>query len=102
MKYFAAVAILALMSSGAAWGQVYGGEDDPYQQSPFASNSYVPPAPETPAPATATPATPAPAVSNSVAAPQSGTAQQAAAAITGTGNSGQDAKLKTGAQAPAP
>ena len=43
MKYFAAAAILALMASSAAWGQVYGGEDDPYQQSPFASNSYVPP-----------------------------------------------------------
>jgi hypothetical protein len=85
MKYFAAAAILALMASSTAWGQVYGGEDDPYQQSPFASNSYVPPPQETPAPASGAPATvatPASATSAPAAAattPDSGKPQQAAA-----------------------
>jgi hypothetical protein len=83
MKYFAAAAILAMMASSAAWGQVYGGEDDPYQQNPFASNSYVPPPQETPAPANSTPATAAPATSAPAAAvtpADSAKPQQAAAA----------------------
>jgi hypothetical protein len=60
----AAILTLALWSN-AALAQVYGGEDDPYQQNPFASNTYVPPTPDanaatpasnTPATATTTPA----------------------------------------------
>lgn len=83
MKYFAAAAILAMLASPAAWGQVYGGEDDPYQQSPFASNSYVPPPAEPAQPATAAPATPASAIPAPAAAPATpdlAKPQQAAAA----------------------
>ena len=79
MKNLAAAAILAFAASGSsALGQVYGGEDDPYQQNPFASNSYVPPPPEPaarPAPA------PGPS-STALATPQQGAAtppQKAAA-----------------------
>jgi hypothetical protein len=62
MKNLAAAAILAFAASGSsALGQVYGGEDDPYQQNPYASNSYVPPPPEPAAP-------PAPAPSSTAAA----------------------------------
>jgi hypothetical protein len=65
MKSLVTTAILALAAlwTSAALGQVYGGEDDPYQQSPFASNSYVPPTPpDLPATtATAAPVTAAPA-----------------------------------------
>ena len=59
----AAILTLAAGSASAALAQVYGGEDDPYQQNPFASNIYVPPTPDAAAPATpaaATPATPPP------------------------------------------
>jgi hypothetical protein len=80
MKYFAAAAILAMLASPAAWGQVYGGEDDPYQQSPFASNSYVPPPAEQAQPATATPAAPAPVTS--APATEAATPAPAAAATT--------------------
>jgi hypothetical protein len=83
MKSLVTTAILALAAlwTTAALGQVYGGEDDPYQQSPFASNSYVPPAPPdapaataTAAPVTAAPVTPP---------PESGKAQQAAVSPDG-------------------
>jgi hypothetical protein len=81
MKSLVTTAILALAAlwTSAALGQVYGGEDDPYQQSPFASNSYVPPTPpDLPATtATAAPVTAAPAP------PESGKAQQAAASPDG-------------------
>lgn len=65
MKILVTAAILTLaLGSTAALAQVYGGEDDPYQQNPFASNVYVPPAPDAaaapapsaPAPVTTTPA----------------------------------------------
>ena len=53
----AAILTLALWSN-AALAQVYGGEDDPYQQNPFASNTYVPPAPDAAAAAATTNAPP--------------------------------------------
>ena len=46
-----------LLAASPAWAQVYGADDDPYSQNPFASNMTVPdptPAPASPA-ATSTP-----------------------------------------------
>jgi hypothetical protein len=88
MKSLVTTAILALAAlwTTAALGQVYGGEDDPYQQSPFASNSYVPPSPpDAPATtATAAPVTAAPVTAAPVTPPpESGKAQQAAASSDG-------------------
>ena len=85
----AAILTLALWSN-AALAQVYGGEDDPYQQSPFASNSYVPPPQETPLPASVAPATVAPATPAATTPTDAGKTQQAAA-------SGSDQDAKTNA-----
>jgi hypothetical protein len=79
MKRLVTAAILALAASwsSAALAQVYGGEDDPYQQNPFASNIYVPPTPDA-----ATTATPAP-TPPSLPPQDAGKTQQQTAASTG-------------------
>lgn len=97
MKYFAAAAILAMLASPAAWGQVYGGEDDPYQQSPFASNSYVPPPAEPAQPATAAPATPTAAT----AAPATVTAATPAPAVAAATTNSAKPQQATASSQPA-
>jgi hypothetical protein len=77
MKILVTAAILTLaLGSTAALAQVYGGEDDPYQQNPFASNVYVPPAPDA---AAATPAPSAPAPATTTPAQNTGKTQQTTA-----------------------
>jgi hypothetical protein len=82
VKSLVAAAILVLAAyPGAALGQVYGTNDDPYQQNPFASNMTLP------EPAPAAPATPTPP-------PDPGKTQQAAAATASSSDSATNAPPK--------